>query len=104
MTNVKFFRDFQEDAVFDRVFWSELFYPNKIHYAPTIAFVPRSQNQPHLMFCMKHKIEADDKLLRGEFLCIVAGIITRLERFASAGHFHAPVSEIYQVHSPSSHC
>lgn len=95
LANVKFCRDFQRDSVFDRIFWDELFYPNKIHYAPTVAFVPDSKNQPHLMFCMRHKIEEDDRLLRGEALSIIAGIITRLKRFASGGHLYSPVSNLY---------
>ena len=98
MANVKSRSDFREDGVFNRVFWDELFYPSKVRYMPVAAFVPRSRNRPHLMFCMKYNIKEDDKLLRGEILAIVAAIITRLQRFSSGGHLYIPVSQTYRVY------
>lgn len=47
------------------------------------------------MFSMKHDIKEQDNLLRGEFLAIVAAMITRLERFSSAQHLYIPVCESY---------
>lgn len=50
------------------------------------------------MFSMKHNIKEQDNLLRGEFLAIVAAMITRLERFFSAQHLYIPVCE--SIHVP----
>lgn len=47
---------------------------------------------------MKHKIKEEEKLLRGEFLAIVAAMITRLERFSSTQHLYIPVSRSYWMH------
>ena len=44
---------------------------------------------------MKHDIKEQDNLLRGEFLAIVAAMITRLERFSSAQQLYIPVREVY---------
>lgn len=47
------------------------------------------------MFSMKHDIKEQDSLLRGDFLAIVAAMMTRLERFSSAQQLYIPVSEVY---------
>lgn len=42
------------------------------------------------MFCLIHDIPEDDRLLRAEFLSIVAAIITRMDHFAST-----PVKHVF---------
>ena len=90
-------RNLQGDAVFDRVFWDELFLPDRTcSYAPVSSYVSSSNKKcPHIMFSMKHDIKEQDNLLRGEFLAIVAAMITRLERFSSAQQLYIPVREVY---------
>ena len=90
-------RNLESDAVFDREFWAELFLPDRTcSYAPVSSYVSSSNKKcPRIMFSMKHDIKEQDSLLRGEFLAIVAAMVTRLERFSSAQQLYIPVSEVY---------
>ena len=90
-------RNLESDAVFDREFWAELFLPDRTcSYAPVSSYVSSSNKKcPHIMFSMKHDIKEQDSLLRGEFLAIVAAIVTRLERLSFAQQLYIPVSEVY---------
>ena len=84
--------------MFHRVFLDQLYLPNKPAWKPVWTYVP-SGGFSHVMLLLIHDVEEDDRLLRSEFLAIVATIITRMDHFASkpVKHVYIPVRDIHYI-------
>ena len=55
-----------EDGVFQPSFWNTLFLSERPSWKPVSAFVPWSDECPHVMFTIEHEIEENENLLREE--------------------------------------
>ena len=89
--------DLDEDGVFQPSFWNTLFLSERPSWKPVSAFVPWSDECPHVMFTIEHEIEENENLLREEVLAIIATTLTRLKPCASAEHIYIPVSVLLSV-------
>ena len=86
-----------EDGVFQPSFWDTLFLSEHPSWKPVSAFVPWSDECPHVMFTIEHEIEENENLLREEVLAIIATTLTRLKLCASAEHIYIPVSVLLSI-------
>lgn len=69
-----------------------LFLEQETCFAPVTGwYTDDKTNIPHLMFIMKHGIDGDDNLLRGELLTIVGAIMSRMSVEIFAKHVIIPV-------------
>ena len=89
--------DLDEDGVFQPSFWNTLFLSERPSWKPVSAFVPWSDECPHVMFTIEHEIEENENLLREEVLAIIATTLTRLKLCASAEHIYIPVSVLLSI-------
>src|SRR5882762_2792317 len=82
-------RDFSDTILLDDDFVDAVFYSLKFH--PTDMWLDH-QGRPHVMFCLEHDCESDERLLPGELLAIVAIMLTRLRHPSFKSHSIIPVS------------
>ncbi|KAN0079258.1 hypothetical protein V8E54_004472 [Elaphomyces granulatus] len=80
-------KDFS-DTILDDDFVDTVFYSLKFH--PTDMWLDH-QGRPHVMFCLEHDCESDERLLPGELLAIVAIMLTRLRHPSFKSHSIIPV-------------
>ncbi|KAI9928133.1 hypothetical protein MW887_002166 [Aspergillus wentii] len=83
-------RNFTANGVFSDVFEDTLFNSNEPPWNPVEAY-KLPEEYPHTMFTMRHDVQGEEELLRGEVLAIVAAMSTRMKLYSPSGHLYIPV-------------
>ena len=79
-----------DEEIFHPSLGHDVFQNRNPRWKPDIG--AQATNWPHTFFLLQHQMQADDRLLRGEVLAILAAIRTRLDLPELSEHIIVPVS------------